>query len=646
MFDFKSLDNATLSLLINAIEQSDNTIVITNFNGKIEFVNKQFTISTGYSKEEAIGQNPRILKSGRQDDAFYKKLWDTITTGKTWTGEFQNKRKDGTIYWEQATISPILDSKGKITHYLAIKLNITKQKEIEFKLADEELRYKHLIEQLPMGFLSIDINNTILLVNEKFSNLTVNFLDTLDINVGYNLFSITHPFIEEIKKHITPFKGNIIFEYSFNNKENIEKTYRTLIYNTLNSKNIPIGINILVDDISEKKQVEKAIIEAKKAAEYHNNLKNRFLSNISHEIRTPLNNILGFSKLLEESVTDKENKEYLDIIISSGNHLLNLISDLIDVSKIEAGKLELNNQPIKLSKIINALKALFQSETTNHKKENLTFQIESPVKNENIIIESDEIRLMQIFSNLLTNAIKYSNKGTITFGYSIENENEILFWIKDQGIGIAPSSQDLIFDRFYRIPSDNAQKYGGTGLGLSIVKELIARMNGEIYLNSKPNEGSTFFVRLRTKILRQVKHSDSIISKNTSSSTTIKPLTILIVEDIKHNTLLLTTILKKYAKKFLLAKDGIEAVNIFKENADTIDIILMDLKLPLLNGIEATKMIRRINKEIPIIAITASVYEQDRLQALEAGCTDFIKKPISKEVLLELIPKLISQAKI
>ncbi len=642
MFDFKSLDNATLSLLINAIEQSDNTIVITNFDGKIEFVNKQFTISTGYSKEEAIGQNPRILKSGRQDDAFYKKLWDTITTGKTWTGEFQNKRKDGTIYWEQATISPILDSKGKITHYLAIKLNITKQKEIEFKLADEELRYKHLIEQLPMGFLSIDINNTILLVNEKFSNLTVNFLDTLDINVGYNLFSITHPFIEEIKKHITPFKGNIIFEYSFNNKENIEKTYRTLIYNTLNSKNIPIGINILVDDISEKKQVEKAIIEAKKAAEYHNNLKNRFLSNISHEIRTPLNNILGFSKLLEESVTDKENREYLNIITSSGNHLLNLISDLIDVSKIEAGKLELNNQPIKLSKIINALKALFQSETTNHKKENLTFQIESPVKNENIIIESDEIRLMQIFSNLLTNAIKYSNKGTITFGYSIENENEILFWIKDQGIGIAPSSQDLIFDRFYRIPSDNAQKYGGTGLGLSIVKELIARMNGEIYLNSKPDEGSTFFVRLRTKILRQVKHSDSIISKNTSSSTTIKPLTILIVEDIKHNTLLLTTILKKYAKKFLLAKDGIEAVNIFKENADTIDIILMDLKLPLLNGIEATKMIRRINKEIPIIAITASVYEQDRLQALEAGCTDFIKKPISKEVLFELIPKLIS----
>jgi CheY-like chemotaxis protein len=171
-------------------------------------------------------------------------------------------------------------------------------------------------------------------------------------------------------------------------------------------------------------------------------------------------------------------------------------------------------------------------------------------------------------------------------------------------------------------------------------------MNGEIYLNSKPDEGSTFFVNLKTKILRQEKHSDSIISKNTSTSTTAKPLTILIVEDIKHNTLLLTTILKKYAKKFLLAKDGIEAVNIFKENADTIDIILMDLKLPLLNGIEATKMIRRINKEIPIIAITASVYEQDRLQALEAGCTDFIKKPISKEVLFELIPKLISQAKI
>jgi len=644
MFDFKSLDNATLSLLINAIEQSDNTIVITNIDGDIEFVNKQFTISTGYSKEEAIGQNPRILKSGRQDDAFYKKLWDTITIGRTWTGEFQNKRKDETIYWEQATISPILDSKDKITHYLAIKLDITKQKETEFKLADEELRYKHLIDQLPQGFLSIDTDNTILLINEKFINLTVAFPTPLEINVGSNLFSINHPFIKTIKKHLDKTKENTTFEYSFKNDE--KKTYKIQIYKTLDNLNKTVGINILADDISKKKQAEKAIIEAKKAAEYHNNLKNRFLSNISHEIRTPLNSILGFSQLLKESVTDKENKEYLDIIISSGSHLLNLISDLIDVSKIEAGKLELNSQPIKLSKIINALKALFQSEITNHKKENLTFQIESPIKDENIIIESDEIRLMQIFSNLLTNAIKYSNKGTITFGYSIENENDILFWIKDQGIGIAPSSQDLIFDRFYRIPSDNAQKYGGTGLGLSIVKELIARMNGEIYLNSKPDEGSTFFVRLRTKILRQVKHSDSIISKNTSSSTTIKPLTILIVEDIKHNTLLLTTILKKYAKKFLLAKDGIEAVNIFKENADTIDIILMDLKLPLLNGIEATKMIRRINKEIPIIAITASVYERDRLQALEAGCTDFIKKPISKEVLLELIPKLISQAKI
>lgn len=366
--DTRKQDEKDLNKLLRAIEQNPASIVITNAKGTIEYVNPQFTRMTGYQAEEAIGQNPRILKSGMMSPDFYQNLWSTISSGKMWTGELINKTKSGKLYWATKSISPIFNKMGKITNYVAIG-----------------------------------------------------------------------------------------------------------------------------EDISEKKKIESELILAKEKAEESDRLKSAFLANISHEIRTPMNGILGFAELLKEpNLSTETQQEFLEMIELSGQRMLNIISDLIDISKIEAGETSLRIKHTNVNKMLSEMHLFFIHEST---QKNIQFDYHCEFPDREIIIETDSTKLNQILTNLIKNALKFTEKGNIKFGYSIDNEM-IEFYVSDTGPGVSDDQRELIFERFRQSTLNQSRKYEGAGLGLAISKAYVELLGGSIWLESEIDKGSTFYFRL------------------------------------------------------------------------------------------------------------------------------------------------------
>ena len=382
-------------------------------------------------------------------------------------------------------------------------------------------------------------------------------------------------------------------------------------------------------DITDLKIMERKLRLAKEEAEESNRIKSAFLANMSHEIRTPLNAIVGFSSILTTEVSEEERVEYLDIIERNNELLLQLINDILDLSKIEAGTLEYVRQPMNLSEICRNIYQIHKDRV----QEGVTLILDN--QDEDLIIEEDRNRIAQVITNFLTNAGKFTLSGEIRFGFKVDNQC-IRFYVKDTGIGIAPDKVGHIFDRFVKLNSF-AQ---GTGLGLAICRMIIEKIGGEIGATSEVGKGSTFFFTIPYK-----EHSDDRIAFSEVSETkyishTIKRMQkikkILVAEDVDSNFVLIKNMIgKDYT--LLWAKDGFEAVEMYKQFQP--DLILMDIKMPRMGGLEATRIIRSYSKEIPVIALTAYAFEADKEQALEAGCNDFVTKPVSKAALEEALGK-------
>ena len=359
-----------LRKLSRAVEQSPDSLLITNTKAEIEYVNPALLKISGYSADELLGQNPRIFSSGNKTKSEYKALWHTITKGEVWEGEFQNKKKNGDLFWEAATISPVTDKNDKITHYLAIR-----------------------------------------------------------------------------------------------------------------------------KDITEQKRMTQELIAAKEQAEESDRLKSSFLANMSHEIRTPLNSILGFSELLTDPDFDSAQKEtFVGNIISNGNNLLNIISDIMDISKIESGEISIRKTRLPVEKFLNDIKDMYELKA-KEKQLSLNCFCSNNNMNEAITVIADKERLVQIFNNLISNALKFTSEGFIEIGCRHSGEM-IEFYVKDTGIGIPAEYHQKIFDRFRQVEAPYARKFGGNGLGLAISKNLIELMGGKIRVESKFGEGSTFYFSL------------------------------------------------------------------------------------------------------------------------------------------------------
>ncbi len=388
-------------------------------------------------------------------------------------------------------------------------------------------------------------------------------------------------------------------------------------------------------DVSFLMNIENELKNARDQAEESDRLKTSFLANMSHEIRTPMNGILGFANLLrDQDLTDEEKDLYLKQIDNSSNQLLNIIDDIIDISKIESGQLKISNKPVRINSILDEIYSSFfhriRGDAPGQKK--VTFNLEKGNENLDFTIVTDDFRLSQIFNNLIGNAIKFTKEGHITFGYTLKNNRYIQFFVTDSGMGIPANNMKLIFDRFGQVNQTEAHQPTGTGLGLPISQSLLKLMGGEMWVESKIGEGSSFNFILPLVIEEPREESQILISNKSYNWNNRR---ILVAEDEELNWFFIREMLRKTGAEVLRAKNGMEAVSIARKYSP--DIILMDIKMPELNGIDATRKIRLLDRKVPIIAQTAFVMAQEKEESLLAGCNHFVTKPLDRTIIMELI---------
>ena len=390
---------------------------------------------------------------------------------------------------------------------------------------------------------------------------------------------------------------------------------------------VPLIIGISWD-ITNVQNIEQELIQARIKAEQSDRLKSAFLANMSHEIRTPLNAIVGFSRLMTTTDNREDEKLYSEIINQNSDVLLQLINDILDLSKIEAGTFEYIKQPMDLGEMCRNVYEIHKGRV----QEGVTLTLDN--ENDSLMINEDKNRILQLITNLITNAIKFTYEGEIHFGFKLKKDY-IDFYVKDTGIGISEEKLSHIFGRFVKLNSF----VQGTGLGLAICQMIVEKMGGAITVESELQEGSTFRFTIPYDMYNKQEKFKKNAEREQHLKVAIKSLqlrTLLVAEDVDSNFLLMNTVLgKKY--KLIRARDGREAVDMYKENHP--DLIFMDIKMPYMDGLEAVRLIRGYSKDIPIIALTAFAFESDRERAIEAGCNDYLTKPVSQEAIEKILDK-------
>jgi len=439
------------------------------------------------------------------------------------------------------------------------------------------------------------------------------------------------------------FIQNEEFELNLKNNKKIFVELSASIIKDANDR--PQGIVAITKDITERKEYEQNLRIEKEKAEQSDKLKSAFLANMSHEIRTPMNAILGFSELLQnEKIQNEERDEYLKIINNKGNELLLIINDIIDISKIEAGDIKLFRQEFEVNPFLRDMYNTFNEEKNLMSKEQVQLRLSVP-KGDNPVMNSDQSRIKQILSNLLNNALKFTEEGFIELGYRLMQNKTIEFYVQDTGIGIPKDKHAVIFDRFRQADESVSSIHGGTGLGLAISKNLVNLLGGEIYLDSEESQGSVFKFNLKylKNDIKEVSDSvqDKIKPKKPFETIDLIDKRILVVEDDSANYLFIESFLKRTQAEITWAKDGVQAVDLCKDS-NSFDMILMDIRMPRLNGIEATKQIRKKDKQIPIIALTAYAFANDREKAMQAGCNSYLPKPVKVEELQETLVRFLA----
>lgn len=431
-----------------------------------------------------------------------------------------------------------------------------------------------------------------------------------------------------------------------------EKHQRIIHLKAKNRKTIPVSIKstrfvrgnqdetgwiILFSNVSVLLKYKIELEDALNKAQESERLKTAFLANLSHEIRTPLNGILGFSEiLLKKTLPDEQKEHFLNIIHTNGERLLSIMDDLINISRIEAGVMKVNLDTVNLKDEIEELYSYFKHDAET---KNLNFILNFNIDDKNSFIHTDKTKLVSIFSNLIKNAIKYTEKGSIEISCSQIN-NEIEFRVNDTGIGIPIERQKAVFERFVQADIEDKKALQGVGLGLTIAKSYTELLGGQIFLESEPGKGSVFYVRLPYVKANDAETNITFFNKVNNVN---KKLRVLIAEDDPSSQALLKYMLQKHACQMLFVKNGAEAVEVCKNNPE-LDLIMMDIKMPEMDGLTATKEIRKFNENVVIVAQTAFALSGDKEKAMASGCNDFLTKPILQESLAEVLKTWFNKA--
>lgn len=425
----------------------------------------------------------------------------------------------------------------------------------------------------------------------------------------------------------------------------VKQKLREIEHQNVKLENANQLVSKMYDELEEinrnLSKTNKELKKAKEKSDESDRLKSAFLANMSHEIRTPLNAILGFSSILSDPSTTKEEQEqYIRIISSNGEQLIRIIDDIMDLSKIEAGQLNIINEMFSANEMINDIVNSFRNNNTN---DLVRIKISPFAEEYQLMLLSDQFRFKQIMDNLVSNAIKFTNMGEVEIGFTLDNADEVTFYVKDTGIGIEKKYLKNIFDRFWKVEEQGNKLYSGTGLGLAISKKLCEMLGGRIWLKSEPGKGSTFYFTLPDFTLKEDTIKESVHSAN-NVKYDWKGYTIIVAEDESSNLQLLTKILKSLNTNVIGFNSGKEIVDYVKKHPDkTVDLILMDIKMPGMDGYTAARLIRNINPNIPIVAQTAYAMVDDVARMKDSDFDDIIAKPVKTGLLIEKISKLIKQ---
>jgi len=633
-----------------AFYTSPDSVNINTMDGEYIEINDGFTRLTGYTKDNVIGKRSSEINIWTIPDD-RKKLTDALEKhGYIENLESIFKSKDGRLI-PALMSAKIITLKNK-PHILSVTREISDRKKFEQeiiaakeKAEESEAKFRKLSANVPDLIFQFtrrpDGSYHVPIASEGIKN--VFGCSPEDVFDDFEpIARVIHPKdaarvisdIEYSANHLTYFTCE--FRVQIPGKE-IQWIFSRSTPEKLGDGSVTwYGFNV---NITERKKIEEELIKAKEKAEESDRLKSAFLANMSHEIRTPMNGILGFTNLLQQpDLSGKEQEKYIDIIKKSGDRMLNTVNDIIDISRIEAGLEGLNVSEVNINEQLRYLYSFFLPEA--EKKEiNLIFKNEDSEKD--IICKTDPDKFNSILTNLIKNAIKFTNKGSIELGYNIKDDSgfsELMFYVKDSGIGIPKNRQQAVFDRFVQADIEDVQAKQGSGLGLAISKAYAEMMGGKIWLESEDGKGSIFYFTIKfhndSKIKPIKKFDDDIIKKDDSLS---GKLNILIVEDDESSQQYISLLVDKFAKNIKIVISGLEAIEECHNN--NIDLILMDIQLPGMNGYETTQEIRKFNKDVVIIAQTAYALAGDREKAIEAGCNDYISKPIDKKELVSIINK-------
>jgi PAS domain S-box-containing protein len=662
------------------IEHSADAITLISSEGNIIYESPNAAKLSGYPIHERIGKsgfdNLHPLDLDKIKDIFGRLLSNPDGTEDF---EFRAVRKDGSVWWAEGSATNLLHEPN-IEAIVVNYRDITQRKKVGEELSKSEERFRRIFQEGQFGITIASPDLKFINANPAFCRMigyTVDELKTM------SFADITHPDIVDNNvdrvKDLTAGKINQIRLEKQYVKKNSDLLWGSLISTAIRDDDGKVLYYLaMVQDITDHKNAEEALKKqnleylalnkvylaqneelikslkrikdintelekAKEKAEESDKLKTAFLANMSHEIRTPMNGILGFADLLKEpNITGKQKQRYLQIIQQSGQRMLDIINDLIDISKIEAGQIEIKHEKTNINQLLNSLYIFFNPET---QKKGLNLEYTNGLSGNKSIIKTDRTKLGQVISNLIKNAIKYTNEGGINFGYTLKEKAKdgkykyLEFFVKDTGIGIEPDVKDKIFERFWQANVTDTKVYEGTGLGLSISRAYIKMLGGDIWVKSKPGSGSAFHFTIPYSLTRESgqpkKYKDLLEGK------THQDMTILIAEDDLTSFIFLREILKSTGANILHARDGGKAVEIIKSNPD-VTIVLMDLKMPVFGGLDATKQIKQLRPDLPVIAQTAFASPSDEKRSLDAGCDDYLVKPIKKELLIEKIAKYIN----
>jgi signal transduction histidine kinase/ActR/RegA family two-component response regulator len=508
----------------------------------------------------------------------------------------------------------------------------------EFKKKSLLITHPILYNNYKYGIIVIEVDTTVL--NQKINNYLL-----IIVLIFAGMVLVSFILANQFQK---PISQPILDLAKLTRKISEEGNYNTKLKRKSNDE---IGIlyddfnNMLEQIVSREKardDAELKLQKEKERAEESDRLKSAFLANMSHEIRTPMNAILGFTELLtmpDSEVTPEEKENFIKLINNSGNNLLQLIDDIIDISKIEAGQLKIIKKDFNLNSTLQDIQKSYLEIRKQKSKEQLEIKVNDNVLEQNISIHTDPLRLNQVFTNLIDNALKFTEDGFIEFGYEIKNKQELLFYVKDTGVGMDQNKKDTVFERFTKL-EDTTRLYRGAGLGLAISKSIVELLGGKIWVESVLNFGSTFYFTLP---FHQVSDSNDFLKVSEDDlSYNWQNKTILVAEDEPANIIYIEEVLKITHARILKARNGKEAVQVFSENKD-IDIIIMDIKMPEMDGFEATRLIKKMNKDIPIISQTAYAMPAEINKGLASGMSDYLIKPVKPKTLLSVLNKYLNR---